>query len=138
MGAGKGGDERPPAAEVQSPVLWPEETAEPQHFGGSRKKRKPLACPSPTLLPIARALPASSKGAPDTSPLCESLRWEFLPARLFTVPRLRPDVCSLLSANWQTEASRGLVWCHQTPASSGGGVLPQTMTSVASGHPRTS
>lgn len=137
LGAGKGsnGDLQP-----QSPVPWPEERVDPTkgcYHLGEQKETKPSSFSLSHPLPIDWALPASSKGAPDTSLLCESLCWDFLPARLFTAPRLRPDVCSLLSANWQTEASRALVWSHQTPVSSSGGVLPQTVTSVASGHPRT-
>lgn len=131
---------RDPKLQSPCPLAWGDSGAQKRLLPcwGSGKKPNPLAFPSATPLPIGWAPPASSTGAPDTSPLRESSCWEFLPAPLFTVPQLRPDVCSLLSANWQTEASRGLVWCHQTPASSGGGVLPQTMTSVASGHPRTS
>lgn len=126
--------------QLQSPVPWPEEKVDPTkgcyHLGEQETSPSSLSLSHP--LPTDWALPASSKGAPDTSLLCERLLWDFLPARLFTAPGLRPDVCSLLSANWQTEASRALVWSHQTPVSSGSGVLPQTVTSVASGHPRTS
>lgn len=120
---------------VQSLVPWPEETAEP---------RKGCCCLGgegnwtqfpPHLHLIDWALPASSQG-PQTLLCSESLRREFLP--LVYSSLLRPGVCSLLSANLQTEASRALGWCHQTPASSSGRVLSQTMTSVASGHPRTS
>lgn len=98
-------------------------------------RRKPNPIPSPS--PPHWLSPSSLlTGAPATALLRESLCWEFLP--LVYSSLLRPGVCSLLSANLQTEASRALGWCHQTPASSSGRVLSQTMTSVASGHPRTS
>lgn len=112
---------------VQSPVPWPEETAEPRKGCCEEKETEPNS------LPTDWALPASSQGP---QPLLCSVR--ACAGSSTSCLQLRPGVCSLLSANLQTEASRALGWCHQTPASSSGRVLSQTMTSVASGHPRTS
>lgn len=94
------------------------------------KETEPNSFPIST--PLREPFQPPRRGPSHSSAPCR----EFLP--LVYSSLLRPGVCSLLSAHLQTEASRALGWCHQTPASSSGRVLSQTMTSVASGHPRTS
>lgn len=93
--------------EAQSPAPWPKDTAEPRKDCCSTlgaegtQTHLCLLLPHPPHGPSSSSLPG---GGTDIAPVCEDLCWE-LYLFLFTAPQLRPDVCSLLSANRQTEAS---------------------------------
>lgn len=124
-----------PCKWCRAPFLGLGRQQSPEEAAAVRGEKETEPNSLPISTPLTEPLQPPRRGPSHCSALWELCR-EFLP--LVYSSLLRPGVCFLLSANLQTEASRALGGCHQTPASSSGRVLSQTMTSVASGHPRTS
>lgn len=126
--------------EMQSPAPWSEDVAEHWQgccsLWGADRNESHLCLLLHTPVHTDQTLQLL-QGAPDILLYVRSCASSFTCLLVYS-SLLRPDVCSLLSAHQQTEASRVLVGCHQTPACFGCGVLPQTMTSVASRHLRSS